>query len=100
MHSYKVIIMPSAINNLLDIAEYIALDNSHNAIAFINELESAVTTTLSIIPYAGKITQTTNLNAEIRMIPYKNYNAYYQILESNATIEILFIFNANQNIDL
>lgn len=99
MLSYKVIIMPSAINNLLEIAEYIALDNYNNAMKFVDELESSTTTTLSIFPYAGKIINTT-VDKEIRMISYQNYNIYYQILEQDKSVEILFIFNSNQNIQL
>lgn len=99
MKNYRVMIMPTAKEGLLEIAEYIALDNPTRAISFIDELTSALKNSLSIFPYAGRVAENLNLDEEIRTTSHGNYNSYYRILDDAQVVEVLFIFNASRDIE-
>ena len=90
--------MPTAKKSLLEIGEYIALDNPVRAISFIDEISDSLIKTLSIFPYSGKVAEDLDLGEEIRVVPYGNYVSYYRVLEDNLVVEVLFIFNASRNI--
>lgn len=98
MKCYQVIIMPSAREGLLEIGEYIALDNPIRAMTFIDEITHSLNKTLSIFPHSGKISEELDLNKEIRVWSYSNYNSYYHVLDDKQIVEVLFIFNANRDI--
>ncbi len=98
MKSYRVSIMPTAKEGLLEIGEYIALDNPVRAISFIDEITGSLKKTLSIFPYSGKITEDLDLDENIRTMPHGNNNSYYRVVEDNQIVEVLFIFNASRDI--
>jgi len=91
--------MPSARAGLLEIGEYIALNNSARAITFVDEITASLEKTLSIFPYSGKIVKDLDLDEEIRVWLHGNYNSYYQILDDKQIVEILFVFNGSRDIE-
>ena len=57
MKHYRVEIMPTAKAGLLEIGEYIALDNPTRAISFIDEITDLLQRQLSLFPLPGKIAE-------------------------------------------
>ncbi len=98
MNLYRVIFFNTAKQGMLNIVDYIALDNPVRAISFVEELTTSLVKTLSVFPLAGKATDDLGLDEEIRIMPYKNYNSYYRVLEDQKIVEVLYIFNASQNV--
>jgi len=98
MKSYRIKIMPSARVGLLEIGQYIALDNPDRAISFIDEIIQSIKKTLSIFPDSGKLVEGLGFDEQIRVWPYENYNSYYLVKEAQQVVEILFVFNASRNI--
>lgn len=98
MKSYSVIIMPTAREGLLEIGEYIALDNPIKAMSFIDELTDSLENTLSIFPYSGRVSDDLDFSEETRVFPYGNYISYYRVIEQRQVVEVLFIFNARRDI--
>ncbi|VAW49904.1 hypothetical protein MNBD_GAMMA04-1268 [hydrothermal vent metagenome] len=90
--------MPSARAGLLEIGQYIALDNPVRAITFIDEITQSIEKTLSIFPFSGKLVEGLEFDEQIRVWPYENYNSYYLVKEVQQIVEILFVFNASRNI--
>jgi plasmid stabilization system protein ParE len=81
---------------LLDISEYIALDNPTRAETFIREMVKSFTNTLSVFPLAGKVYEELETKMEIRSLAYKKYVCFYWV--NNDVVEILSILNSAQNI--
>lgn len=96
MKTYKVTITETASECLFNIAYYIALDNPVRAETFIDEMVASLSKTLSIFPLSGKVYTDVSFDFEIRSLVYKNYVAFYRVI--NETVEILYVFNAAQNI--
>ncbi len=94
--SYRVILTSTAEEGLLEIAEYIALDNPTGVINFIDELTSSLRKTLSVFPLTGR--QYTEIEGDIRHFPYRNYISYYRVKEEEKLVEILYIFNAKRDV--
>ena len=91
--------MPSARKGLLEIGQYIALDNPKRAMSFVDEIVDSLRKTLSIFPHSGKVVEDLQFDDdEVRIWPHGNYNSYYRILEEAHTVEVLFVFNANRDI--
>lgn len=99
MKHYDISIMPTAKESLLDIGEYIALDNPARAISFIDELTGALRKNLSIFPLSGRIVEDLEIDEEIRIWPHGHYNSYYRVIESKQLVEILFIYHASRDIE-
>ncbi len=99
MINYRVELIPTAVEGLINIGEYIAIDNPTRAINFIDEITNSLMNTLSVFPLSGRITNDLNRDEEIRMLPYKNYKSYYRVKEDQQLVEILFVFNSNQNMN-
>jgi len=97
MKNYRVTFMDPAEEGLLEIAEYIALDNPARAISFIDELTGSLKKTLSVFPYSGKAYLDIKAD-DIRVFPYGNYVGYYRVKEDELLVEVLFIFNAKQEV--
>ena len=53
MKHYRVEIMPTARAGLLEIGEYIALDNPVRAMSFIDEITDSLHKQLSLFPFSG-----------------------------------------------
>ncbi len=98
MKHYRVEIMPTAREGLLEIGEYIALDNPIRAVTFIDEITNSLKKTLSLFPLSGKVAEDLALTEEIRMLPHGNYVSYYRVIENKQLVEILYVFNARRNI--
>ncbi len=90
--------MPSAENGLLEIGEYIALDNPARAITFIDEIKKSLKNNLSVFPCSGKVVEDLDLGQEIRIWSHGNYNSYYRVLDEEKTVEVLFVFNASRDV--
>lgn len=98
MKHYHIKIMPTARTGLLEIGEYIALDNPVRAISFVEELTASVRKMLSLFPYAGKVVENLGFDEEIRIWPYGDYNSYYHVIENKQLVEVLFVFHASRDI--
>lgn len=90
--------MPLAEEGLLDIGEYIALDNPERAISFIEELTSSLINTVSTFPRSAPVAEGLDLSEEIRVYSYGNYNCYYRVIDEAEAIEVLYIFNASRDV--
>ena len=98
MKNYRVELMDTAEECLLDIGEYIALDNPVRAISFIDEIVVALKKTLSLFPFAGSLYDGIENNETIRTFVHGNYTSYYRVNESTQTVEVLFVFNGKREI--
>lgn len=98
MKDYDVKITDTADDCLLEIGEYIALDNPVRAITFIEEIVVVLKKTLSLFPYAGSLYDGLESNSTIRTLVHGNYTSYYRVNESTQTVEVLFIFNGKREI--
>lgn len=98
MKDYDVKIMDTADDCLLEIGEYIALDNPARAITFVEEIVIALKKTLSLFPYAGSLYDGLEDNNTIRTFVHGNYTSYYRVNESTQTVEVLFVFNGKREI--
>ena len=83
---YAVKIVPQAIQELEDIAYFIALDNPVRAESFVKELVTSISDTLSALPESGVIYKT-----NIRKISYKSYTAFYRVKKNKKLVEILHL---------
>ena len=98
MKHYRVEIMPTARAGLLEIGEYIALDNPTRAMSFIDELTGSLQRQLSLFPLSGKVVEDLDMDEEIRMLPHGNYNSYYRVIEKKQLVEVLYVFNGSRDI--
>jgi plasmid stabilization system protein ParE len=94
MKIHKIVLTETADECLLNIAEYIALDNPVRAETFIEEIVESLSNTLSIFPLTSKVYEEMEVKIEARSLPYKNYVSFYRV--RNNVAEILFIFNSVQ----
>ena len=90
--SYKIIISAASRQKLKQIATYIAQDNSPRAISFIDEMQASFQQTLAIMPYSGR-----EIKPQLRMLPLKRYNIFYQVNEAERSVYVLDIFAGSQN---
>jgi len=98
MKTYRVELSDTAEGNILDIVEYIAVDNPARAVSFVKELTASLRNTLSLFPRVGRVVTDYDFEFELRIFPYENYLAYYRIQEDRKTVEILFIFHGSRDI--
>lgn len=98
MPEYSVTISETAKTGLKEIGQYIALDNPDRAERFLRDLVGALRKSLSLFPRSCPVARDLELDEEIRVFSYGNYNSYYRVLEEANTIEILYVFNANRDI--
>ena len=98
MNTHNVALSDTAEEGLLDIVDYIALDNPVRAVSFVEELTTSLRKTLSIFPYSGKVVDDLEVGQEIRVWPHGNYNSYYRIVEGQQLVEVLFVFHAGRDI--
>ena len=61
MSAYRVAFADTAEEGLLNIVDYIALDNPVRAVSFVGELTVSVRKMLSAFPYSGKVVEDLNL---------------------------------------
>ena len=99
MKHYEVAFSQNAVDGLLAISDYIALDNPVRAGSFVKALTTSLRKTLSVFPYSGKVAGDLNLGREIRIWSYGHYNSYYRVLEDRQVVEVLFIFHASRDAD-
>ncbi|AYQ56755.1 Plasmid stabilization system [Bathymodiolus thermophilus thioautotrophic gill symbiont] len=99
MNHCKAVFSQNAVDGLLEISDYIALDKPVKAGSFVKELTTSLKKTLSIFPYSGKVVENLDLDKEIRIFSHGSYNNYYRVLDGKQTVEVLFIFNASRDID-
>lgn len=97
MKHYRIEVMPTAREGLLEIGEYIALDNPARAITFIDEITDSLQKNLSIFPYSGKVADDIEADQEIRMWSHGNYISYYRVVEEKQLVEVLYVFNASRD---
>lgn len=91
---YKLIYTQHAVSDLEAIADYIAMDNIDRAIAFVQELKSAIEL-LADFPNTGvKPRNYTLTDKRIRALIFENYVALYLPDDTSKTIEIHRIINA------
>lgn len=98
MTHYRIEIMPAARAGLLEIGEYIALDNPARAMSFVDEITGSLQNMLSAFPYSGKVVENLGFKQEIRVWPYGDYNSYYHVIETQQLVEVLFVFHASRDV--
>jgi len=87
---YEVIYLPTAMRELEEIADYIAVELKapEAALGFIEDVDSMVHG-LTHMPYRHPIYHAKyRLTDEIRFVPVKNYNVFYAVNEEHKTVEI------------
>lgn len=87
---YKVVITPQAEEDLLDIADYISLDNPYRALSFVTDMQKAILSSLSNFPQKFKSV------SQYHLYVYKNYLAHYRIDEEVKTVYVVAISNSAQ----
>ena len=96
MTEFHIDYTDQAIINLADIGDYIGLDNPERADSFIDEIVEFIDATLSRFPYAASAKFPAY--PSIRLLPYRRYNIYYQVIDNDPDeekiVEILFIHNS------
>ena len=90
--SYKIIISAASRQKLKQIATYIAQENPARAISFIDEMQASFQQTLAIMPYSGR-----EIKPQLRMLPLKRYNIFYQVNEAERSVYVLDIFSGSQD---
>ena len=90
--SYKIIISDASRQKLKQIAAYIAQDNPSRAISFIDEMQKSFQQTLATMPYSGR-----EIKPQLRMLPFKRYNIFYQVNEAERSVYVLDIFAGSQD---
>jgi plasmid stabilization system protein ParE len=100
MNYYEIELSEDAKQSLLEISEYIALDNPARAKSFIKEILTSIQNTLSLFPYSGRLVEDLDFDEEIRIWSYGNYNCYYLVNEEKVSVEVLFVFNASRDVNL
>ena len=98
MSTYRVAFADTAEEGLLNIVDYIALDNPVRAVSFVGELTVSVREMLSAFPYSGKVVEDLGFEQEVRVWPYGDYNSYYHVIEDKQLVEVLFVFHASRDV--
>lgn len=98
MSAYRVAFADTAEEGLLNIVDYIALDNPVRAVSFVGELTVSVRKMLSAFPYSGKVVEDLGFEQEVRVWPYGDYNSYYHVIEDKQLVEVLFVFHASRDV--
>ena len=98
MSTYRVAFADTAEEGLLNIVDYIALDNPVRAVSFVGELTVSVRKMLSAFPYSGKVVEDLGFEQEVRVWPYGDYNSYYHVIEDKQLVEVLFVFHASRDV--
>lgn len=98
MSAYRVAFADTAEEGLLNIVDYIALDNPVRAVSFVGELTISVRKMLSAFPYSGKVVEDLGFEQEVRVWPYGDYNSYYHVIEDKQLVEVLFVFHASRDV--
>ena len=96
---YKIVYLPTARQQLMDAALYIASELSAPDAAenLLNEVERQIAK-LSELPYRYPIFYTPfAMKREIRCFPVKNYHVFYVIKEDQKTVEIWRFLHQRQN---
>ena len=75
----------SALQDILQIYEYIALDSPYNADAFLDRLMDSAEKQLSVSPFIGRVIPEMN-DPAFREIIYKKYRIMYHVDGSKADI--------------
>ena len=98
---YKIVYLPTARQQLMDAALYIASELSVPDAAenLLNEVDRQ-TAKLCELPYRHPIYYTPfAMKREIRFFPVKNYNVFYVIKEDQKTVEIWRFLHQRQDPD-
>ena len=98
MSTYRVAFADTAEEGLLNIVDYIALDNPARAVSFVGELTVSVRKMLSAFPYSGKVVEDFGFEQEVRVWPYGDYNSYYHVIQDKQLVEVLFVFHASRDV--
>ena len=83
---YIVKFMPTAIDDLMEIAAYIAQDNLKKALSFIDELELKTRNVLAAAPRGGRIYKN-----QTRYFPIGRYIILYEVNGSKKLVEVFHI---------
>jgi toxin ParE1/3/4 len=93
---YNIQLLPSARNDLMEIAAYIAIDNYENALKYINKIELKIEK-LTTYPKLGKIPKDKYLkNKNYRILVIDKYIVFYKI--QSATVKIFRILHSARDL--
>jgi toxin ParE1/3/4 len=83
---------PVALSDLRSIANYIARDNPHRAISFINELQERTNDFLAIAPNGG-----TPYKNNTRYFVVRNYVVLYEVNDVERYVDVLHIVSVRMD---
>ncbi len=90
MEIYEVRNTQQADEDLENIAEYIARDNTHTALSYVSKLQSDIQRTLSVFPHKHRKYK------DCHAFPYGNYLVLFDIVESQKIVNVLGVVNTAQ----
>jgi toxin ParE1/3/4 len=92
--TYQINYLPSAQQDLLEIIDYISQDDAQIAHAFVDELDTTIST-LSTFPFLGLVPEDRRLQSlKYRVLVIQNYLVFYVVIE--AEIEIRRILHGKR----
>ena len=91
----KVILQPSAINDLADIATFIRTDNPERAASFVDEIQSRCES-LGVMPNAYPLLAR-HTKSGIRRCAYRDYLIFYRVAPDQ--VDVLHILHGARDID-
>ena len=94
MNKFKLVISTRAVEDLVDIWSYIALDNYTAADTFVEELYESCNT-LAAIPEMGRARD--ELLPGLRSLPHRGYIIFYRI--GHQKLEIVRVLNGCMDVD-
>ncbi|MCM1114174.1 MAG: type II toxin-antitoxin system RelE/ParE family toxin [Clostridium sp.] len=98
---YKLEFLPTAKNDMLEIAKYIS-DELKNPVAALKLAENLIASAenICVFPYSNNVyTPIKSLEKEYRRIIVKNYMMFYTIDEDTKTVTIMRVIYAKRNMD-
>lgn len=96
-NNFPINYLPSAEQDLIEIVEYIMIDNPSAAVNFINELDATIST-LSIFPESGHLPNDPRLiTLNYRILLFGNYLVFYVF--KNNEIEIRRVLHGKRKYD-
>ncbi len=91
MHEFNIEITIQARLELLETADYIALDNPERARSFVRSLVSHFTKILSTFPESGKI-----YSGTVRQLSHRGHTCFYSVMKEENHVTILHIVDLSK----
>jgi toxin ParE1/3/4 len=94
---YKVIYYPVAMDDIINILDYISIDNPPAAVELMNKIDESIKF-LSEFPYKGAIPKDFHLKSKkYRMLIIDSYIVFYIVNETLSVVQIMRVLSSRQN---